>query len=56
LQEAMTQLLLSRAESWGNSFRAMAKIADQIEQALRKSVGKSAGGGRAANRRRAEEW
>jgi hypothetical protein len=52
LQEAMTRLLLSRAASWGNTFREMASIADQITAALRKSVGKSAGG----VRRRAEEW
>jgi hypothetical protein len=52
LQEATARLFLSRAESWGNTFRAMADIADEIEGALRKSGAKSAGG----TRRRAEEW
>jgi len=56
LQEATTRLLLSRAESWGNTFRAMADIADEIEVALRKSGAKSAGGLRDTNRRQADEW
>jgi hypothetical protein len=52
LQEAMTRVLLSRAESWGNTFRAMADMSDEIEETLRKSGAKRAGGAR----RRAEEW
>jgi hypothetical protein len=56
LQEAMARLLLSRAESWGNAFRAMADIADEVEEALRKAGAKSARGLRATNRRRAQEW
>jgi hypothetical protein len=52
LQKAMTEVLLSRAESWGKTFRAMAVVADQIEETLRESGAKSAGG----TRRRADEW
>jgi hypothetical protein len=50
LQKAMTDVLLSRAESWGKTFRAMAGVADEIEKILHKSGAKSAGG----TRRRAE--
>jgi hypothetical protein len=56
LQEATARLLMSRAESWGDTFRAMADIADQMEQAWRKAgAGGMHGGSRNVSRRRQEE-
>ena len=58
LQEAAVRLLMSRAESWGDTFRAMADIADQMEEALRKTAGSRPGASRkvSGRRRREEDW
>ena len=52
LRDATARLILSRAESWGKTFAAMADIANHMEEEWRK-----AGARASRTRRRAdEEW
>jgi hypothetical protein len=50
LRDATTRLIMSRAESWGKTFAAMADIANQMEKEWRK-----AGGRASRSRRRADD-
>jgi hypothetical protein len=52
LRDATTRLFLSRAESWGKTFRAMADIADQMENEWRKARSRGSRRPRSAE----EEW
>jgi hypothetical protein len=52
LRDATARLIMSRAESWGKTFAAMADIANHMEEQWRK-----AGARHSRSRRRAdEEW
>jgi len=52
LRDATARLIMSRAESWGKTFAAMADIANQMEEEWRK-----AGGRATRTRRRADaDW
>jgi hypothetical protein len=50
LRDATARLIMSRAESWGKTFAAMADIANQMEEEWRK-----AGGRASRTRRRADD-
>jgi hypothetical protein len=52
LRDAMARLIMSRAESWGKTFAAMADIANQMEEEWRKTGGKA----RRSRRRADEDW
>jgi hypothetical protein len=56
LQEAAARLFVTRAQSWGDTFRAMADIADQIDEVMRKASGRRGRGSRTSNRGREDEW
>jgi hypothetical protein len=52
LRDATARLIMSRAESWGKTFAAMADIANQMEEEWRKAGGRARRTGRRAN----EDW
>ena len=52
LRDATARLIMSRAESWGKTFKAMADIADQMENEWRKATAR----GSRSSRRADEDW